>query len=137
MLRRQHGLTQIYNSLHNPTEQNPEIAELRDLHRELDTRTACAYGWKDLDLNHEFREVAHLPENDRVRFTISEDARLEALGRLAALNLQRYQEEVDQGLHGATAGPVKRRTRRSRTDSASEPTFDLKDVTPTAIEGGD
>lgn len=137
MLGRQHGLTQIYNSLHNPAEQDPEITELRDLHRELDTRTACAYGWKDLDLNHEFREVAHLPENDRVRFTICEEARLEALRRLAALNLQRYQEEVDQGLHGATAGSVKRRKGRSRTNSAAEPTLDLEDILPTTNEEGD
>lgn len=39
MLSRQHGLTQIYNSLHNPGERDAEIAELRDLHRELDTST--------------------------------------------------------------------------------------------------
>ena len=137
MLGRQHGLTQIYNSLHNPDEQDSEIKKLRDLHRELDTKTAHAYGWKDLDLNHDFHEVAHLPENDRIRFTISEAARLEVLRRLAALNLQRYAEEVDQSLHGGTAGSGKGRGRRSRGTSTSEPTLDLDDILPTTIEGGD
>ena len=48
-----------------------------------------------------------------------------------------YQEEVDQGLHSGTAGPAKARGRRSRAASASEPTFDLDDILPTTIEGGD
>lgn len=137
MLGRQHGLTQIYNSLHNPDEQDSEIKKLRDLHCELDTKTAHAYGWRNLDLSHDFREVAHLPENDRIRFTISEEARLEVLRRLALLNLQRYEEEVDLGLHGGTAGSGKGRGHRSRATSTSEPTLDLDDILPANIEGDD
>lgn len=137
MLDRKHGLTQIYNSLHNPSEQDSEIKRLRDLHRELDAKVAHAYGWKDLTLSHDFREVPHLPENDRIRFTISETARLEVLRRLAALNLQRYADQVDQGLHGGKAGSGGRRGRRSRGYSPSEPTFDLDDFLPTSTKGGD
>ena len=34
-----------------------------------------AYGWQDLPLTHDFREVETLPENDRFRNTISPTAR--------------------------------------------------------------
>ena len=36
-------------------------------------------------------------DHDNIRFTISEEARLEILSRLAELNKQRYDEEVDLG----------------------------------------
>ena len=131
------GITRLYNKFHSPSEMNSDIQAIRDVHREIDETTAKAYGWNDIDLGHSFHEVPYLPENDRVRFTISEPARLEVLRRLAELNRLRYQEEVDQGLHSGTAGPAKARGRRSRAASASEPTFDLDDILPTTIEGGD
>jgi hypothetical protein len=59
-----------------------------------------AYRWNDIELGHGFYEVSYLPENDRVRFTISETARVEVLRRLSVLNKQRYEEEVEAGLHG-------------------------------------
>ena len=99
MLERANGLTKLYNSFHSPREIGARIQELRDLHRELDISVASAYGWHDLDLGHDFHEVPYLPENDRVRFTISDSARLEVLRRLAELNRQRYQREVEAGLH--------------------------------------
>ena len=52
-----------------------------------------AYGWTDLNLGHDFVEVETLPENDRVRYTISPAARKEVLKRLLALNHQRAKEE--------------------------------------------
>ncbi|MBI4474146.1 MAG: hypothetical protein HY646_15860, partial [Acidobacteria bacterium] len=51
------------------------ILELRRLHRELDNAVRDAYGWNDLNLEHDFHEVETLPENDRVRYTISPAAR--------------------------------------------------------------
>jgi len=131
------GLTKLYGRIHSETENSNETGQLREIQREIDHALAAAYGWGDLDLGHGFHEVPYLPENDRTRFTISEPARLEVLRRLAELNRQRYQEEVDQGLHGGTAGSGKARARRSRAASASEPTFDLEDILPTTIEGGD
>lgn len=94
------GLTKLYNRFHTDTEHDPRIEGLRALQREMDTAVARAYGWDDLDLQHGFHEVPYLPENDRVRFTISETARVEVLRRLSDLNRQRYEEEVAQGLHG-------------------------------------
>jgi hypothetical protein len=103
----------------------------------MDEAVRSAYGWNDVDLGHDFHEVPYLPENDRVRFTISEEARLKLLQRLAELNRERYQLEVDEGLHGKTRGAGKARGRRSRAASASEPTLDLDDVLPTTDERGD
>lgn len=81
------------------------IIELRRLHVQLDSAVRDAYGWQDLNLGHDFREVETLPENDRVRYTISPDARREVLKRLLALNHQRAAEEA------AAAAPVKTKGR--------------------------
>ena len=110
MLRLWLGLTDIYNLFHNrdlapaivakvsgkPDEAEAGyqgILELRKLHRELDEAVLAAYGWTDLNLGHDFHEVETLPENDRVRYTISPEARKELLKRLLALNHQRAAEE--------------------------------------------
>ncbi|MGE4345756.1 MAG: DNA methyltransferase, partial [Geoalkalibacter sp.] len=110
MLRLWLGLTDIYNLFHNrdltpvivaKVSKKPDeaetgyqgILELRKLHRELDEAVLAAYGWTDLNLGHDFHEVETLPENDRVRYTISPEARKEVLKRLLALNHQRAEEE--------------------------------------------
>ena len=72
------------------------LLELRRLHVVLDYAVRDAYGWQDLDLAHGFVEVETLPENDRVRFTISPDARKEVLCRLLALNHARAAEEKER-----------------------------------------
>jgi hypothetical protein len=64
------------------------------LHVALDIAVRDAYGWTDLNLGHDFVEVETLPENDRVRYTISPAARKEVLKRLLALNHQRAKEEA-------------------------------------------
>lgn len=112
------GLTSLYNRFHSPTDTHSRIAELREWHREIDVSVAQAYGWDDLDLGHEFHEVSYLSENDRVRFTISESARLEVLRRLAELNRQRYQQEIEAGLHKTTkkTKPAKKRTGQDVAD---------------------
>jgi len=94
MLSRQQGLTATYNRFHDPDEKAEDIQKLRDLHVEMDQAVSSAYGWNDLDLDHGFHQT-----KQGLRFTISEDARQEVVDRLLALNHQRYQEEVEQGLH--------------------------------------
>ncbi len=101
------GLTKLYNRFHSDTERDSRIEALRTLQIETDAAVAGAYGWEDLDLEHGFHEVPYLPENDRVRFTISENARIEVLRRLSELNRQRYEEEVATGLHGKSATKLK------------------------------
>ncbi len=94
MLARQEGLTKTYNRFHDPQETTEDIVRLRELHKEMDEAVAKAYGWDDLDLGHGFRET-----KQGLRYTISEEARREVLGRLLKLNHERYAEEVAQGLH--------------------------------------
>jgi hypothetical protein len=110
MALRREGLTSVYNRFHSPDERSPDIAELRELHAEMDRAVAAAYGWSDLDLGHGFHET-----KQGVRFTISAPARREVLARLLRLNHERYRQEVEQGLRhqparraGAVTG---RRTR--------------------------
>lgn len=122
------GMTALYNQFHQPGAQSGALIELRDLQREMDATVARAYGWKDLDLEHGFHEVPYLPEGDRVRFTISEAARLEVLRRLSELNRQRYEEEVAQGLHGdGTPRATTRAPRAGRSDSGAtvQPSLDF------------
>lgn len=106
------GLTDIYNLFH-ASDLSPELVgkvskkpadvarvgfhgllELRRLHVALDNAVRDAYGWTDLNLGHDFFDVEALPENDRVRCTISPSARKEVLKRLLALNHQRAKEET-------------------------------------------
>ena len=76
----------------------PSLAEVL---REIDiismgrkNRNNGAYGWGDLDLGHGFHATAQ-----GVRYTISEPARRQVLGRLLELNHARYAAEVAAGLH--------------------------------------
>jgi hypothetical protein len=65
----------------------------------MDETVLNAYGWEDIELSHDFYEVDYLPENDRVRYTISSDARKEVLKRLLKLNHEIHKQEVKAGLH--------------------------------------
>ena len=113
------GLTEVMNAYHSPETDDPAIQQLRDLHRQIDEAVAGAYGWGDMDLANDFHEVGYLPENDRVRWSISEKTRLEVLRRLARLNKERYEEEVRQGLYGSKAMPKPKRIPRRVTPSTN------------------
>lgn len=112
------GLTRLYNRVHDPEIHSRSIDELREQHIRLDQAVLSVYEWSDIELEHDFHEVAYLPENDRIRFTISEPARVVLLQRLAELNRTRYEEEVRQGLHGAGA----KKTRSKSNPKAGVPT---------------
>ncbi|MFT3760076.1 Eco57I restriction-modification methylase domain-containing protein [Thauera sp.] len=130
------GLTKLYNRFHTEAERDPRIEGLRALQREMDTAVARAYGWNDLDLEHGFHEVPYLPENDRVRYTISESARVEVLRRLSELNQQRYEEEAAQGLHGGN-GSQRASTRAPRANRATtaQSALDFEISTATSAKG--
>jgi hypothetical protein len=91
------------------------ILKLRELHKKMDEVVLEAYGWhqddpkwgKAIQLRHDFYEVDYLPENDRVRYTMHQDARKEVLKRLLQLNHERYAEEVAAGLHDKKKGGKK------------------------------
>ena len=96
------SFTDVINEVHNPKETTEDIIRLRELHRQIDSAVAAAYGWNDLDLGHGFHET-----KQGIRFTIRETARREVLDRLLALNHQRYTEEVAEGLHEKKHGKKK------------------------------
>jgi hypothetical protein len=132
------GMTALYNQFHQRSSQTNVLIELRALQREMDAAIARAYGWEGLDLGHGFHEVPYLPENDRVRFTISEAARVEVLRRLSELNRQRYGEEVARGLHAdaatrASLGPP--RTDRAKLASPAQPSLDFEAGSAVATNG--
>ncbi|WP_457593107.1 Eco57I restriction-modification methylase domain-containing protein [Hydrogenimonas sp.] len=114
MLERQVGLTDLYNLFHDPAVRDHDIEELRRLHVEMDETVKEAYGWTHLDLGHDFHEVPYLPENDRVRFTVSEPARLEILKLLLDLNEERHEQEVEAGLWDKKSGKGKKSKKSER-----------------------
>ena len=96
MSRNNIGLTNLYNSFHNPENKDSKLEELRQLQKQIDETVRDAYGWNDIDLEHGFHAVSYLPDNDNIRYTISEPARIEILRRLAQLNRQRWQKEQNK-----------------------------------------
>ncbi|MDF0643147.1 MAG: ImmA/IrrE family metallo-endopeptidase [Nitrospira sp.] len=72
-------------------------------------------GWQDLKLDHDFYEVETLPENDRVRYTISPTARKEVLRRLLALNHDRAKAEQA----AAVAIPKTKRSSKRKTPQSA------------------
>lgn len=124
------GFTKLYNRFHTNTERSPHIEDLRTLQHEMDAAVARSYEWDDLDLDHGFHKVPYLPENDRIRFTISEAARIEVLRRLSELNRKCYKEEVAAGLHSKTTtkksgATLRRAAPLKTTELDTQPAFDF------------
>ncbi|MEV6931443.1 SAM-dependent DNA methyltransferase [Dactylosporangium sp. NPDC051485] len=87
MLRRQLGLTKLYNLVNDPQlahADDPDIARMRQIHVELDDAVMDAYGWSDVSLEHGFHTYRQM-----TRWTVSPAARVEILDRLLAENLRR------------------------------------------------
>ena len=148
MLRLNIGLTKLYNLYHKQNLNTaaikqeskcldadadwavPKILALRDIHKAIDEAVRDAYGWTDLPLQHGFHELEFLPENDRVRYTISNDVRKIILRELLALNHKRHAEEVAAGLvdekgrvirkKGEVSSESKKRGRKKTDDSQGE-----------------
>lgn len=109
MLARGKGLTALYNSVDDPSDESDDIWGLRSVHAELDRAVAAAYGWNDLELGHGFH-----PTRQGIRYTISEPARREVLDRLLALNHERHAAEI-------AAAPEPKAKRSSRKKTAPQP----------------
>jgi hypothetical protein len=80
MLRRQLGLTKLYNLVNDPDlpdAADADVARMRGIHTELDHVVMAAYGWDDLPLDHGFHSYRQM-----TRWTVSPAARVEILDRL-------------------------------------------------------
>ena len=82
---------------------------LRERSKEIDSVVVKAYGWLDINLDHDFYEIEYLPENDRTRYTINPTARKEILRRLLSLNHQFHYDEISE-MEAAKAVPKKERS---------------------------
>jgi len=89
----------------------------------------------NIDLEHGFHEIPYLPENDRIRFTISETARIEVLRRLSELNRQRHEEEVNQGLYDNATQRASTRASRTPSTSMVQPSLDFERGGATPVNG--
>ena len=132
MESKNYGLTKLLNEFHNPDILDDSIVELREIQRAIDERVSNLFLWNDIFLSHDFHKVSYLPEHDRVRFTISEDARREILQRLSELNRKRHQEEVEQRLHVDVEQPKKKIPTACKTKQAVAPALTLDLETPSS-----
>ncbi|WP_326740339.1 Eco57I restriction-modification methylase domain-containing protein [Streptomyces sp. NBC_01022] len=87
MLRRDLGLTKLYNMVNAPgisDSADHDIARLREIHVELDRAVMTAYGWDEVPLDHGFHTYRQME-----RWTVSPAARVEILDRLLEENHRR------------------------------------------------
>ncbi|MFI5503468.1 Eco57I restriction-modification methylase domain-containing protein [Nocardia asteroides] len=93
MLRRELGLTKLYNLINDPDitdSADPDVARLRQIHVDLDKAVMAAYSWDDLPLDHGFHTYRQMQ-----RWTVSPAARVEILDRLLAENHRRAATQGD------------------------------------------
>jgi hypothetical protein len=99
MVRRNEGLTKIYNRFHDPDESDQDIQELRELHDAMDRCVLAAYGWTDIENSCEFLldfEVDNEEWGEKKkpwRYRWPDEIRDEVLARLLDLNRRRALEQ--------------------------------------------
>jgi len=111
MLRRNLGLTKLYNLVNDPDithSADPDVTRIRQIHVELDEAVMAAYGWGDVPLEHGFHTYRQMR-----RWTVSPTARVEILDRLLEEN---HRREPDRARCRPRPRPTKSRGRRSDPD---------------------
>ena len=100
MVKHNEGLTKTYNRFHDPNETDPEIAELRGLHADMDRAVLDAYGWHDIPTDCDFLLDYPIDEDEwgtrkkPYRYRWPDDVRDEVLARLIDLNAKRPPQET-------------------------------------------
>jgi len=87
MLRRDLGLTKLYNLVNDPDipeSSDADVARLREIHVQLDQAVMAAYGWSEVPLDHGFHTYRQMQ-----RWTVSPAARVEIMDRLLEENHRR------------------------------------------------
>lgn len=129
MIRNDEGLTKTYNRFHNPAETSPEIHRLRELHAAMDRAVLDTYGWTEVptdcefipDFTEEDDDGNEIPKNIRYRWP--DEVRDDVLARLLALNAERYQAEVNAGLHAKATKTAKKKTAKKAAKKKTAPTI--------------
>ena len=100
MVRNDEGLTKTYNRFHDPEEDDPDIAKLRELHAAMDRVVLDAYGWKEIPTHCEFLLDYEIDDEEGTkrkkpyRYRWPDDTRDDVLARLLELNAQRPKREA-------------------------------------------
>ena len=100
MVHNDEGLTKTYNRFHDPDEDDPDIAKLRELHAAMDRVVLDAYGWNDIPTDCEFLLDYQIDEEEwgkrkkPYRYRWPDDIRDGVLARLLELNAQRPKRET-------------------------------------------
>jgi hypothetical protein len=101
MLRRDLGLTKLYNLVSDPAVQgDTDVDRMREIHVGLDCAVLEAYGWTDIDPGHGFHTYRHMQ-----RWTVSPTARVEILDRLLEENHRRAEQQKQCSSLATTAIP--------------------------------
>lgn len=125
MVRNNEGLTKTYNCFHDPSNDEPDIIKLRELHAGMDRAVLDAYGWKDLQPTFEFLlDYEEEDEEDETskarkkkkpyRYRWPDEFRDEVLARLLELNKQRAEEERIAGVTSDNLKQAKKPTRKKK-----------------------
>ena len=104
MVQNNEGLTKTYNRFHAPSEGDPGIGTLRELHTEIDRAVLKAYGWHDIPtacgFHLDYEDEDEQPGSRRrkpYRYRWPDDVRDEVLARLLELNAERADAEQAAG----------------------------------------
>lgn len=100
MLRRQLGLTALYNLVNSADVQGDiDVDLIRSIHTQIDVAVMEAYRWTDIRLDHGFHIYRQME-----RWTVSPAARVEILDRLLEENHRRAAIEAQQNPKKAKPG---------------------------------
>ena len=102
MVRNDEGLTKTYNRFHDPDEDDPDIARLRELHAAMDRVVLDAYGWQEIPTHCDFFLDYEIDDEDGTatkrkkpyRYRWPDEIRDDVLARLLELNAQRPKRET-------------------------------------------
>ncbi|WP_419593351.1 DNA methyltransferase, partial [Thiolapillus sp.] len=125
------GLTDLMNTIHSKDYADDQIVSLRGILGSIDTEVAAAFGWHDLDMTYDFRDIPFAKNDDGSRYVVSDTTRMEILRRLVLLNKERYEEQVAQGLHAGKKTTKKKAVlkKKRRTAKVYEiPPFTERDI---------
>lgn len=127
------GLTDVMNAIHSPDNADATIAELRRLLSVIDSQVAAAYGWSDVEVNYDFRVFDGGSANDKWRWALSANATSTLLGKLVALNRERFEAAASTTIGG---GRTSSRTRRSTDAATVQSSLDFATSVATSTNGG-
>jgi methylase of polypeptide subunit release factors len=96
MLRRDLGITDVYNLVNDPgvdATSDRDVGRLRQIHVDIDSAVMASYGWSNIELDHGFHSYRRMQ-----RWSVTPAARAELFDRLLEENHRRAAIEAEAGL---------------------------------------